>query len=231
MRAERVTAPVPWMSSLKQGMSSEREKRGESRDTESGVFGQARSTRSERPTYQHTCPADAARSSVQSPRSGSKHQAIVEDRRQRLSMVSTTPNERKGEKRKKQKTHEELFAVVDELVDEVVVDLSTHTRSFPAEVERVGEEGVVVGPDVEDDGKDSVRVDARSEGVESGFGGGNLHLGRRVNKEERTKSKISGEIKQEVWLKTDGDSSATLVSDTQDGLRVGDDDEVDGGLL
>jgi len=60
---------------------------------------------------------------------------------------------------------EELLAVVDELVDEVVVELATYARALPTEVERVREEGVVVGADVEDDGQDPVRVDARAERV------------------------------------------------------------------
>lgn len=55
----------------------------------------------------------------------------------------------------------------------------------------------VVGTDVEDDGEDTVRVDACSKSVERG-------LGRR-----------------------DGNSADTLVANTQNRLRVSHDDEVD----
>lgn len=64
-------------------------------------------------------------------------------------------------------THEEFLAIVDELVDEVIVDLSTHTRSLPSEVKRVRKESMVVGSNIKDDGQDTVRVDTRSEGVQS----------------------------------------------------------------
>lgn len=67
---------------------------------------------------------------------------------------------------------EQLSAVLDESIDKGIVVPSPQPRSLPAHVQRVREEGVVVGTDVQDDGEDTVGVDSCSECVEGGFGGG-----------------------------------------------------------
>lgn len=61
---------------------------------------------------------------------------------------------------------EQFAAVFDESSNKLVVVFASESRTFPAHVQRVREEGVVVGSDVQDDGQDTVGVDTGSEGVQ-----------------------------------------------------------------
>lgn len=67
---------------------------------------------------------------------------------------------------------EQLAALLDELVDKLVVQLSPDSSSFPTQVQGVGELHVVVGSRVKHDWQDSVGLDTGTQGVERGFGEG-----------------------------------------------------------
>ncbi len=91
----------------------------------------------------------------------------------------------------------DLGDALDEGLDERVVVGSAQARRAIAEVERIGEQRRVVGPDVERDRQRQRRVDA---------------AGRRVQRELADR---------------DGHPAGALVAEAEDPLVVGDDDEPD----
>lgn len=89
---------------------------------------------------------------------------------------------------------------------------------------------MVVGSDVEDDGEDSVGVNTGSEGVEGGLGGRDLQQAKAKGVETSLIS-LGFSSRKKGKARTNGDSSDSLVSNTENGLRVGDDDKVNGGVI
>ena len=85
----------------------------------------------------------------------------------------------------------------DERLDQLVVGRPAQPRRAMADVQRVGQQGRIVGPDIERDGQRQRRMDAAR---------------RRVQRELADR---------------DGHAAGALVAEAQDPLVVGDDDEPD----
>lgn len=107
-----------------------------------------------------------------------------------------------------------------------LVELAPDPASLPTEVQRVRELDMIIGTRIKYDGEDSIRLDTRTEGVQGGLGEGDGDTPDTLVC-EGTGDSLQFSLAYQTISSAARGGRNVRTTDSQDGLAIGHDDQVD----